>query len=133
MVQLNEYRKTKATSKVGDLTSLIDVIFLLLIFVLLTSVTASPINSERVEASIGGDNLATREVLYIQITSPYSVMINSTSYSLEKLYSYFENGTISKETPLTITSFNGALHSDVLSLIAPLVEMGWSNISFIVE
>ncbi len=49
MMLLSKYRKSVRNSKVGDLTSLIDVIFLLLIFFLLTSVTSNSNVEERIQ------------------------------------------------------------------------------------
>ncbi len=133
MVSLSKYRKSKRKTATGDLTSLIDVIFLLLIFFLLTSVTSTPISKDRVEASIEGNSIEVAEVLTIEVTSSRTYVVNSFSYTLDELYRYFENEKISKERNIAITSSRGALYSDVLSAISPLVEMGWSNISFVVE
>lgn len=133
MIPLNQYRKSKRSSTVGDLTSLIDVIFLLLIFFLLTSVTHTSSVEESIQASKHSSSTEISEVLYIEITNNNRYKVDGNAYSVEELYGYFEKEDISKESVIAITSAQGALYSQVLSLVSPLVEKGWSNISFVVE
>jgi biopolymer transport protein ExbD len=133
MESLNQFRKAKRNSVIGDLTSLIDVIFLLLIFFLLTSVTNTPNREESVQASKQGASAELTEVLYIQVTPSNTYKVDSLILPLDEFFRYLETQDISKEQPIAITSQEGALYSQVLSSVAPLVELGWRNISFVVE
>ena len=133
MMLLSKYRKSVGNSKVGDLTSLIDVIFLLLIFFLLTSVTSSSNVEERIQTSKKGNGTEINNILYMEVSTNNTYMIDSITFTLEELYQYFERENILKETNIVITSQKGALYSQVLNSIVPLVEKGWKNISFMVE
>ena len=133
MMLLSKYRKSVGNSKVGDLTSLIDVIFLLLIFFLLTSVTSSSNVEERIQTSRKGNGTEINNILYMEVSTNNTYMIDSITFTLEELYQYFESENILKETNIVITSQKGALYSQVLNSIVPLVEKGWKNISFMVE
>jgi biopolymer transport protein ExbD len=133
MMLLSKYRKSVRNSKVGDLTSLIDVIFLLLIFFLLTSVTSNSNVEERIQTSKKGDGTKISKILYMKVSTNNTYMIDSIAFTLDELYQYFETENISKERNIAITSQEGALYSQVLNSIAPLVENGWKNISFMVK
>ncbi|NCB02322.1 MAG: hypothetical protein EOM67_09180 [Spirochaetia bacterium] len=133
MVSLESYRKGRRTNGVGDLTSLIDVIFLLLIFFLLTSVTTKESASELIETKSSSAPLEVSEIIYIKVGGENRYSIDETSYTLNGLLNYFEKEGVFQTRPLGIIGEETSLYTDVLNSITPLIERGWSDISFVVE
>lgn len=80
MMLLSKYRKSVRNSKVGDLTSLIDVIFLLLIFFLLTSVTSNSNVEERIQTSKKGIGTKISNILYMEVSTNNTYMIDSRAF-----------------------------------------------------
>lgn len=123
-----------ATGGTGpDLTPMIDMVFILLIFFLLTSVFVLPaIDVQLPQAETGGETAELELVISIQ--NDGSVFVNKSEVPIDDLFSYLQTESEERRVEeVFLRADNSLPFGDIVNVLDIARSAGFATISFMVE
>ncbi|MCF7933458.1 MAG: biopolymer transporter ExbD [Spirochaetia bacterium] len=136
MIDLSSRKARRRPSLIGDLTPMIDMIFLLLIFFLLTSLAVDPAVDIELPASSTG-RVTGQQLQQVQVLSARSYRYDRSVYTREALEELLqlqlEQGELSRAEPLYIQADRSIPYGDLITALEPFYAAGFVRISFVIE
>ena len=135
MIDIGRYRRRnkRGDVKPGDLTSLIDVVFLLLIFFMVTSISSNQIETKGVEVTESEVGQSYEDPLYILVYSSDWYMIDGKGYNQQQLLSFLKRYKADKNAPIAVVGSSRSLYNEVMNAVDPIIESGFTNVSFALD
>jgi biopolymer transport protein ExbD len=136
MIDLSSRKARRRPSLIGDLTPMIDMIFLLLIFFLLTSLAVDPAVDIELPASSTG-RVTGQQLQQLQVLSDRSYRYDRSVYTREALedllQQQLEQGALSRAEPLYVQADRSIPYGDLITALEPFHAAGFVRISFVIE
>lgn len=129
MISSSRARKRRTVVS-ADLTALIDMVFILLIFFLLTSLAAYSSISVAVPESSAGSAVA-KDPLILEISGDLRYRIDGETIGISELKELI--GSLEDPESISISAERSLAYGELIEALEPLFELGITDLSFIVE